>query len=467
MRHILVRCLCTHCIEHCDPVSCSFKDLHTDSRGDALITKVDIPAAHSARFRVHAPSAWWQQDGLSLGDHAIAFLLTALALISRRPDMFFHPQFYAEDGLFWYAQAYNTSWLHALLMPQAGYMQTFPRLVAGLALQVPMRLAPLLMNSIGLLMQALPVTALLSSRCRTWGTLRMRLLMSTIYIAIPNAGEIHVVATNAQWHLVVLEMLLAFADAPKRWLGRVGDILLFATGAISGPFSILLLPLTLLYWWKRRQPWTLVLAVVIIAGASWELLTILHAVRYHVALGATPGLFARIYGGEVILDGILAIKRLPLYLPTPILAIFALGGLLVTAMGFLYGTLPMRLLIAFSAMFFVTALRSPLLPIIPGKSAWSLLAIDWQCRYWFYPLLAFLWSAVYCITQHRAHLVRIAGYCVLIPLVAGSLKDWKYPPFANYHWAEQVRRVEQAHPGEPVTIPLYPPGWSMQLIKRR
>ena len=413
-----------------------------------------------------ANRAWSQLDGLSARYHAIAFLLAILAILSRRPDMFFHPQFYAEDGFYWYSQAYNTSWLHALLTPQAGYLQTFPRLVAALALQVPMRVAPLIMNCAGLCVQALPVTALLSTRCRTWGSLQARLLMAAIYIAIPNASEIHVVATNAQWHMVVVEMLLAFADAPTRWIGRAADLLLFAIGAISGPFSILLLPLTLIYWWQRRQRWTLLLAAVMAAGAALEIATILHAVRYHVALGATPSLFARIYGGEVILNGILAFKRLSLHLPTAVLALVAVFGLLITALGLRYGTLPMQLLIGFNAMFFITALRSPLLPIIPGSSAWSLLATDWECRYWFYPLLAFLWSAVYCIAQRRVRLVRIAGFCVLIPLIAGVVKDWKYPPFGNYHWTDQVRLVEQARPGEHILIPLYPPGWSMELVKR-
>jgi len=42
----------------------------------------------------------------------LAFLLSAIALaviaiVSRRPDVILHPQFYAEDGVVWYAQAYS------------------------------------------------------------------------------------------------------------------------------------------------------------------------------------------------------------------------------------------------------------------------------------------------------------------------------------------------------------------------
>ncbi len=37
----------------------------------------------------------------------------------------------------------------------------------------------------------------------------------------------------------------------------LADSLLFLVGALSGPFCILLAPLILIFWWVRRQPWSL------------------------------------------------------------------------------------------------------------------------------------------------------------------------------------------------------------------
>ncbi len=99
----------------------------------------------------------------------------------------------------------------------------------------PMQWAPLIMNFAGAVIQALPVSALLSRRCSPWGPLPVRMLMAALYIAIPDAPEIHVVLTNAVWHLALLQALLAFSLPPLSWRGRVSDILLFGIGGTHRP----------------------------------------------------------------------------------------------------------------------------------------------------------------------------------------------------------------------------------------
>src|SRR5258708_1123949 len=150
------------------------------------------------------------REDLSFGWQAAVFVAVLVAIFSRLPGAFLHPQFFAEDGWIWYQQAYNLHWLRSLAIAQAGYLQTLPRLVAGLTLLLPMQWAPLIMNVAGAVIQALPVTALLSRRCTTWGPLPVRMIMAALYIAIPDAPEIHIVLTNAMWHLAVLQALLAF-----------------------------------------------------------------------------------------------------------------------------------------------------------------------------------------------------------------------------------------------------------------
>jgi hypothetical protein len=39
------------------------------------------------------------------------FPLAALVMVLRKPDVFSNPQFCREDGLVWYADAYNLGWL--------------------------------------------------------------------------------------------------------------------------------------------------------------------------------------------------------------------------------------------------------------------------------------------------------------------------------------------------------------------
>jgi hypothetical protein len=126
-------------------------------------------------------------EGLTASSQCWVFLLVLAALLTRRPGLFLHAEFYAEDGRVWFAQAYNAGWLHSLTLPEGGYLNTLQRLVAGIALLVPFRWAPLVMAIAGLLLQALPVTLLLSARCRSWGPLFLRCVFAVIYVVLPNS----------------------------------------------------------------------------------------------------------------------------------------------------------------------------------------------------------------------------------------------------------------------------------------
>ena len=102
------------------------------------------------------------QEGMGFGWQVGVFLAALVAIFTRLPGAFLHPQFFAEDGWVWYQQAYNLGGWRSLGIAQAGYLQTLPRLVADATLLFPMQWAPLIMNLSGAVIQALPVTALLS-----------------------------------------------------------------------------------------------------------------------------------------------------------------------------------------------------------------------------------------------------------------------------------------------------------------
>src|ERR1017187_995003 len=81
---------------------------------------------------------------------SLAIAVTGILLVLRRPDAVFHAQFWAEDGVVWYADAYNLGALRALLHTRDGYLQTLPRLGAMVALWAALLRAPLVMNLIAL-----------------------------------------------------------------------------------------------------------------------------------------------------------------------------------------------------------------------------------------------------------------------------------------------------------------------------
>jgi hypothetical protein len=55
---------------------------------------------------------------------------------------------------------------------------------------------------------------------------------------------------------------------------------------------------------------------------------------------------------------------------------------------------------------------------------------------------------------------------VMVAASVGVVRDWRTPPLADLHWAENARRVEGAAPGTVLVIPENPLGWTVKLVKR-
>jgi hypothetical protein len=206
--------------------------------------------------------------------------------------MLLNPQFYAEGGT-WYEEAYNLGWAHTLLLSAGRILPwAFSSAHYALSLVFPFRDAPLFTNLCGIALQALPVSILLSSRCSRWGPVTVRMLMAAVYLALPNAGEIHVVLANAQWHLGFAACLLALANPPVGWGWKAFDLSVLLLCGLTGPFCLLLLPVVALFWWQRRQVWSGIVCGLLAFTPSWK-----HAVtarrpaasRLH-AVGRNPAL---------------------------------------------------------------------------------------------------------------------------------------------------------------------------------
>lgn len=398
----------------------------------------------------------------------IAFGVALLAIVSRDRSLFTHAQFYAEDGKVWYAQAYNQGWLRPLLTPDGGYLNTLQRLIADLALLVPFRWAPLAMASGGLVVQALPVPILLSEQCRNWGPLPLRIAFAAVYVGIPDAREIHVVCTNAQWHLAVVMLLLAFAPQPRRWIVRVIDLVLVMVGAVSGPFGLLLIPFVCAFWWVRRQRWTAAVFAVIAAGSLLQLAMLIehHVQRNPMYLGATVGRLIRLLAGNAFLGAMMGTHIFGAKLPFVCSLIALLVGLALIAYCFRSASIEVRLFLIYCFAVFGASMRSPYFIYSP-RPLWEQLLVTPAQRYSFFPSLALLFAILWCaLYGHR--LFRAAGVLLALITCAGVVRDWKIPPIPYSEFPHEAAIFEAAPPGTTVTLAVYPvyPDWQMVLIKR-
>ena len=402
--------------------------------------------------------------------HAAVFLVACAVLVSRRPDLILHAQFYAEDGHVWYADAYNLGWLPALFRTWTGYFLTLPRLAASFALLVPLCRVPLLLNIAAIFVQALPANLLLSFRSSEWGSLRFRALLAGMYLILPNCDEVTRSITDANWPLALSAFLLIVASVPRSLAGRAFDIFIMLLCGLSGPFCVLLLPISVFLAWKRRENWRRVTASIFAACClvqSWALLFLASNARSHRAFGASPELLGRVVGSQIYAGALIGTNWLSL-VPglwfSIFLACLAIGGTAFVVIGSLKSPVPMKLFLILSALLFASSLIAPVEWDHPSVPVWNVYAGLAGLRYWFFPTLAFAWSLLFGY-RSRIAAIKAVSAALLCVMCIGVLRDWRHPAFPDTHFAESAERFAAAPAGATVSIPEFPFGWTATLIK--
>ncbi len=395
----------------------------------------------------------------------IAIFLAALILIvSRRPDVVLQAQFYAEDGPVWYAQAYSMGTWHALLLPRDGYLQTLPRLAAALALPVPFAWAPLVMNLVGLGMQALPVPVILSPRLARWGAFPTRCLMAATYLALPNVAELQASVTEGHWHLALAACLLVLAEPPIALWQRIAGISLVLLSGLSGPFALPLAGISVAFWWLRRGRWHLAITSVLsLCAALQAAVLLLSQSRLKGTIGATPRLLLQMLAAQIYEGALVGRNSMHRTRDTTLLAVAFLGTAIV-AYCFWKAVIEWRLFIVFCSIVFAASLANPTAGT--GPSQWTVMAASWDTRYWFFPALAFVWSLAWCTTAAPFSPARWLTAAALGVMLIYLPKTWILKPADNLHFPQSARRFERAQPGESVRIPILPAGWTMNLEKK-
>jgi hypothetical protein len=403
--------------------------------------------------------------------HATIFLVAFALVVSRRPDAIFNAQFYAEDGTFFYADAYHFGW-RCLLMPYGGYLHIPLRLVGMLAQIFPFAHAPLVMNLCAIVVQILPVNIFLSSRFNTIPFVT-RIGGGLLYLALPNAFEIHAKAANIQWHLALAACLVVLAPPDTRRLWRIFDFLVLSLFVFGSLMGTLLLPVAVLLRWIRKDARYNLPLFALIPGALVQGSILLFTESRRAAPnGATIARFADIIGGQVFFSSVLGVRTsMQLYFHSHFQSLF-LFNVIALAIGlpFVFYALrhaptELKLAYLFAGLVLASALHRPIASFLGDEVQWQLLEIPGAGnRYYFFPMLAFLATLIWMLTRVNSRFPRYSALAILLLLPIGICRDWRYKPFEDLHFQEYVAEFNRAAPGTQITIPLNP-DWSMRLIK--
>ena len=414
-----------------------------------------------------------------------AFWICAVAvagalLVLRRPDAVFHAQFWAEDGVVWFADAYNHGALRALLRARDGYLQTLPRLACAIALWAPLVHAPLVTNLIALLIEALPPLFLVSPRMRNLGSLWLRCGLALLLLFVPDSSEVHAAITDAEFQMAVLACLLIVAEAPRSLAGRVFDVVVLALFSLTGPFCVLLFPVALVRTlWPRlvRQPtkidrWRWVQISLLAAGGLVQGLTVLTTAgaRLNTTLGASVSKFVQIVAGQIVLPVFLGSNPFDPLTGGParimLASMVTIAALFAFAYGLAKGSVELRCFVLFALLVLTAALAYP--TIEPIRYQWDPFLVPEQgLRYWYIPRLALMATLVWLLGRQRPVAVRLLAGVLACVMGFALVTHWRYPALPDFRFDSYVQVFEQLPPGATGRFRLNPGGpWIMELVKK-
>ncbi|WP_093137377.1 hypothetical protein [Pseudoxanthomonas sp. GM95] len=403
------------------------------------------------------------------------FAFSCLLIFSRRVDALTNAQFWAEDGVIWYRQAYELG-VASLLHSQNGYFQTVSRMTALLSLNVPLEYAPLFFNLVALFFNALPVLLINGARgVELLADRRVRLLLSFLYVAHPYSGEVHVNVTNIHWHLAVAALLVIFFNDWRGSFRKISDLFLVVLCGLSGTFALFLAPIAVWRHWMSRSRRSLALAALMSLCAVLQLFFILATPETRTAApnGATFELFWKIVGGQVVLGGLLGDMWLRVanrswwsasWIPSCVVSVVAV---LLMARAWFKGGPRIMMVVALGGMVFGAALLSP--QISSAEPQWPIFSRSTAGgRYAFLPILAMYVCILWQVFHEGRRPVRVVASamlaCVLFVAIPHS---WVLPPYQDFEFSRSAQRFEAARAGSVIQIPINPSGWVLSLKKRQ
>jgi len=376
----------------------------------------------------------------------------AIVLVSRRPDMVVHPQFWAEDAYF-FERAYTIGW-RALFVPYAGYFHTIPRLVGLLAVHCDPAFAPGLFVG-----AAAALTLYVAARTQSRRSPFSGFVWSALAVVmIPDAFEILLTIVNLQWILAGGLFLLLVAQDAETTAQKIHDLSVAVLLSLTGPFSVIFASLFAIRAWRRRSRASTWLAAIVgtcAAIQAWSIVT--HPLPRET--GAIQPRFLLADTGTRIFGSLTFGRWLPADLS--LTAATMMGVVTLMAVALLAARPgPQRVERTLVGFGFFGLLASSLY-----RCRFSLPALEnppFGARYFFPLQLAVVWLVIHALGAQRRSIAIASAMFLVITFVA-NLPRLRERALVDQHWADAVPKIRA---GEAVVVPINPPGWTMALPPR-
>lgn len=394
-------------------------------------------------------------------------LVSALVVYWRDPTVFTHAQFWGEDGIYWYGQAYNQGPFRAFFEAYAGSLQTGMRIVGGLSLLLPFRLVPLFFALSAAAIQILPVVLLFTDRFRKLTkSIKVSIVLAVFYLLLPNSFEVHANLTNINWHLALLAIMVVLCPGKSK-VWRAFDYVALVVSGLTGPFSIILTPFA--FWLRRQKMLPSSYAYVIFATAAAQVVTYLVSPpgsRLSQGLGASPVTFLAIIGSRVTAAFLVSMETVSKYAVSNEIW-FAVLGLLT--IGFLIyacikGPMSLKLFVAFAwAVYLVALIKPQASKTVPQ---WQAMLDGAGNRYFWLPTLSLLVCLVWVVCTGPKVARLLAAAALACSLLIAAPRDFSYlaKPYKNF--SDSAVQLDHTNQGKTVCLEVNPSSdWTTCLKK--
>lgn len=399
------------------------------------------------------------------------FMISALLIFLRRPDIVLSPIPWAEDGRIWLAQAHNIG-VSSIFMVQDGYMQTISRIAYIIGNAFGLEYAPLVANIIAISLRC-SMCAFFMTRRFSYIGIEVRLVLAAYFLLMPNISEGYVNITNAQWYLSLYAIGVLVSDKPTSATWKAHDIFILLVSGLSGPFVLFLLPCLIFKYFipciKNRclegainyETYIVILcfAIQILALSSG------FNKRSNAPLGASIELLATIFSMRIFTGSIFDVRYMEFVTShvTINLIIFTIYSLLVVTL-IIRGDWRVRSIAFFAILMISSSLIKPMMSL--HSEQWpAFLSPGSGERYFSIINFIFICSislSIKLLVKANDRAISLSLIFIIIPV----LYSFNIEKVSNIEWKQEIKKYNYSKPGDAVQFSTAPSGWEMEIIKK-
>lgn len=385
-------------------------------------------------------------------------VITSIVLLIRRTDSFVNPQFWAEDAAVFFLQQYENG-LSAITQPYAGYLHLIPRLIAFFSETFfSYSAAPSVYNFSSFAITLFVVSSIYSQRL----DVNCKGLFALSLVLIPHhQNEVFMNATNIQWILCILLVIIAMKEDPNPKYGNIKtqyvyDAVTVIFCGLTGPFLALISPLFAWKWFQNKSKYNSIIMLIasLIAIIQLSVMFSTSAVSNSNSINLDLSIYSQLIGMKIL--GGLFLGDLAQHI-SPYLLSAMYFSLILTLLwypshkkefiGFFLYT---HLIILLATFHKFNATPQILIPVANGS------------RYFYVPYVMIAWSLIIALEKTKnwkKTLIVIALLCILYSSLSSSFRSH----FIDYNWQFYSNSIGK----EDVFIPINPEGWEIKVKARK